>query len=329
MLYAVLKKLLFQLNPEAAHGLTLNSLKCLQKIGMLSFYSKPLLPCHVMGLHFPNPIGLAAGLDKNGEYIDALAALGFGFIEIGTITRFPQPGHPKPRLFRLEKEQALINRFGFNSKGIDYVIQQLKKTQYKGILGINIGKNKETPLEFALEDYVYLFRHVAPYASYITINISSPNTENLRQLQHGEILQHLLQTLKQEQSAQPRYVPLVVKISPDLTREELRGMAEILLDTTIDAVIATNTTVARNGISNPLGEETGGLSGAPLRSKALSLLRELHAIFNNRIPIIASGGLMSAESAQERWANGAALIQLYTGLIYRGPGLIAESLPGS
>lgn len=284
-----------------------------------------------MGLHFNNRIGLAAGFDKNGEYIDALAKLGFGFIEVGTVTPKPQKGNPKPRLFRLQQAEAVINRLGFNNKGVDYLVEQLKKTRYRGVLGINIGKNKNTPNEQAVEDYIYCFKRVLPFASYVTINISSPNTPELRHLQHGELLQQLLHTLKQEQLAyhgtQQKYVPLVVKIAPDLTEDELQQMAKIFLQEKIDGVIATNTTLKREGVEGlPFASETGGLSGKPLAKAATAVIKQLSGMLENKIPIIGCGGVMSAADVEEKLAAGASLIQIYTGLIYQGPGLIKKAI---
>jgi dihydroorotate dehydrogenase len=284
-------------------------------------------PFELMGLNFKNPVGLAAGLDKNGDYIGALADLGFGFLEIGTVTRKPQQGNPKPRLFRLTEHKALINRMGFNNKGVEYLVERLKKTKYKGILGINIGKNKDTSVENAADDYLYLYRRVAPFASYVTINISSPNTEGLRSLQHGELLQSLLRSLKKEQALilelEKKYVPLVVKIAPDLVQPELEQIADIFLTEKMDGVIATNTTLNRAGVeSSVYAKETGGLSGAPLREQSTEIVRRLHKLLKNRIPIIGCGGIFSAEDAEEKISAGAKLIQLYSGLIYQGPGLV-------
>ena len=330
MYYGLIKKLLFQLDPETAHGVTLKSLRLANELGLSKIFPAiPASPREVMGLQFPNPIGLAAGLDKNGEYIDALAALGFGFIEIGTITPKPQEGNPRPRIFRLPEQEAIINRLGFNNKGCDYLVEQLKKLKYKGILGINIGKNLTTPVENAVLDYVYAYRAVVPYASYITVNISSPNTEGLRDLQHGELLRSLLHALKQEQArflaTQKKYVPLVVKIAPDLTEDELKNIAEIFLAEKVDGVIATNTTVKRIGVENsPYVNETGGLSGKPLFASATKIVKQLQDILQNKIPIIAVGGISSKEDAKEKFAAGASLLQIYTGLIYQGPALIRE-----
>lgn len=323
-MYSLLKKILFCFDPERAHHLTLEALQLAEKLGFSRLikpdYSHPM---KVMSLDFPHPIGLAAGLDKNGDYIDALAMLGFGFIEVGSITLKPQPGNPKPRLIRLEKESAIINRMGFNNKGVDYMIERLKNTKYRGILGINIGKNKDTPLDNAVEEYVTVQRQVQPYASYVTINISSPNTEKLRDLQHGDMLKILLNALKQEQAtffaATKKYVPLVVKISPDLSQDELRDMANIFLDTKIDGIIATNTTLNRFDLNI---QESGGLSGKPLTHLSTDVIKKLNQLLQGRIPIIGCGGIMTANDGKEKLAVGASLLQIYTGLIYQGPGLV-------
>jgi len=330
MCYSLIKKFLFCLSPERAHYFTLQSLRLAQRLRLTPF-SPPFIssPREIMGLQFPNPLGLAAGLDKNGEYIDALAALGFGFIEVGTVTPRPQHGNLLPRLFRLPEHEAIINRMGFNNKGVDYLVEQLKKTRFKGILGVNIGKNRDTAIENAVTDYLYVLRRIISFASYITINISSPNTENLRQLQHGELLQDLLQALKAEQALffanHNKYVPLVVKISPDLMLEELTQMCRIFLAEKIDGIIATNTTINRDGVElSPLAAETGGLSGKPLGIRATEIIKKLHMLLEDKIPIIGCGGISSAEDAQEKMAAGASLIQIYTGLIYQGPKLIRE-----
>lgn len=325
MYYSLLKKLLFQLDPETSHDLTLQALNIAHALKLTKLFSQKNSPCEVMGLQFPNRVGLAAGLDKNGDYIDALAALGFGFIEIGTIVPKPQEGNPKPRLFRLVEQEAIINRMGFNSKGVDYLVQKLQHIKFNGILGINIGKNRDTPNEKALDDYLLCFKRVAAYASYITINISSPNTQGLRDLQHGDALTQLLRALKQEQAAQKKYVPLVVKISPDLTQQELRDTAEIIVTEKMDGVIATNTTLKRDGVEDsPFAKETGGLSGKPLTVLNTTVIKELREVLQDKIPIIGCGGIFSAQDAQEKFSTGAKLIQVYSGLIYRGPGLIAE-----
>jgi dihydroorotate dehydrogenase len=323
-MYSILKKILFCLDPETAHKVSLESLKLLANLGFIS-PSKATKPVELMGLKFPNPIGLAAGLDKNGDYIEALAALGFGFIEIGTVTPKPQSGNPKPRLFRLVEEEALINRLGFNNKGLDYVVNRLKKTKYKGILGVNIGKNRDTPIENAQDDYILGFRAVAPFASYVTVNISSPNTAGLRDLQQSDLLSILLKKLKQEQSLQKKYVPLVVKIAPDLLPDDVKNIADILLHEKIDGVIATNTTVSREGVeSSSLAKETGGLSGKPLTHNATQIIKNLALALNNKIPIIGCGGISSAKDGGDKISAGASLVQVYTGLIYQGPKLIQD-----
>ena len=284
-------------------------------------------PRTIMGLTFPNPVGLAAGLDKNGDYIDALGALGFGFIEIGTVTPKPQIGNPKPRLFRLTEQEAIINRMGFNNKGIEHVVSRLEKTKYKGILGINIGKNKDTPLEKAIDDYLTGFRAFWKFASYITINISSPNTPGLRDLQQDDLLKSLLCVLKQEQQSvllnHKKYVPLVVKIAPDISEEELHSIAAVLLKEKVDGVIATNTTIQREGVENsPYAKEAGGLSGKPLLTRSTQVISHLNAVLQDQIPIIASGGVMDEQAAQQKYAAGAKLLQVYSGFIYSGPGIV-------
>ncbi len=330
MFYSLIKKLLFIFPPETAHAVTLKLLRLAHSLRLIKkFISTYSAPSAVMGLQFVNAVGLAAGLDKNGDYIDALADLGFGFLEVGTVTRYPQIGNPQPRLFRLIQDEALINRMGFSNKGVDYLVERLKSIRYQGILGINIGKNRDTTLENAVDDYLYLFRAVAPYASYVTINISSPNTEGLRDLQHGELLQVLLQSLKKEQALQSanlkKYIPLVVKVAPDLTLLELEKMADIFLAEKIDGVIATNTTLNRVGVKNTmLAKETGGLSGKPLTARSTTVVAQLHSLLKNKIPIIACGGIFNSMDAQAKIAAGASLVQLYTGLIYQGPGLIAK-----
>ena len=329
MPYSLIRNCLFVFNPEVAHKLTLILLRCLYWLKFTKLFAKKVVPCRVMGLNFSNSIGLAAGFDKNGEYIDALADLGFGFIEVGTVTPKPQDGNPKPRIFRVTAARAIINRLGFNNKGVDYLVEQLKKTRYQGVLGINIGKNKDTPNENAVDDYLYCFKRVISYASYITINLSSPNTPELRNLQHGELLRNLLHALKQEQqvfhATEQKYVPIVVKISPDLTPEELQQMAEVFLAEKIDGVIATNTTLKRDAVDGLLhASEAGGLSGEALTRQSTMIIKQLSQLLGNKIPIIGCGGVMGAEDAREKMAAGASLIQVYTGLIYCGPGLIGE-----
>lgn len=330
-LYTLMRPLLFQFDPETAHHLALASLSWLNRLGLLKKPHSNAPPIRVMGIDFPNPIGLAAGLDKNGDYIDALAALGFGFIEIGTITPRAQSGNPKPRLFRLSEAQAIINRMGFNNKGVDYLVNQVKKAQFRGVLGINIGKNFDTPLEKAHLDYLFCLDRVYPYAGYIVINISSPNTPQLRQLHYGETLDKLLACLKNrhtELAAQHhKYVPLVIKIAPDLTQEEITYLAQLCLAKGIDGIIATNTTTSREAVSGLThASESGGLSGRPLFQTAQSVVTQLHRSLEGKIPIIACGGIMNAENAQTMLQAGACLIQLYTGLIYKGPGLVTKIL---
>ena len=284
-----------------------------------------------MGLDFPNPIGLAAGLDKNGEYINALATFGFGFIEIGTVTPRPQSGNLKPRLFRITQANAIINRLGFNNDGVDAVVQNIEKANYQGILGINIGKNYDTPMEKACDDYLECMRKVYCYASYIVINISSPNTPNLRVLQNSEELDHLLSTLKSEQikltNEYGKYTPLVVKIAPDLNSSQVISIATLLIKHKIDGVIATNSTLSRGEVENfSNSKESGGLSGSPLTKTATNIIRQLHAVLKGTVPIIGVGGIMCASDAQEKIDAGASLIQIYTGLIYQGPELVRDAV---
>jgi dihydroorotate dehydrogenase len=282
-----------------------------------------------MGIRFPNPVGLAAGLDKNGEYIDALARLGFGFIEVGTVTPRPQPGNPRPRMFRLPAARAVINRLGFNNDGVERLVENVKRARYRGVLGINIGKNADTPLARAADDYVACLRAVYPVASYVTVNVSSPNTRDLRSLQQGPALDDLLGALKSEQRQltlrHSRHVPLTVKIAPDLDAGQLPALADALLHHHVDAVIATNTTTARDGVAgSPHAGEAGGLSGAPVTERSTRVLRELARILGSTIPVIGVGGIMSGVDARAKIAAGATLVQVYTGLIYRGPALVRE-----
>jgi dihydroorotate dehydrogenase len=283
-----------------------------------------------MGLSFPNPVGLAAGLDKNGEYINGLAALGFGYIEIGTITPLPQPGNPLPRLFRLPEAQAIINRMGFNNQGVDALIANVQRANYSGILGINIGKNAATPMEQAADDYLICLRKVYAYANYVTVNISSPNTKNLRQLQDEAALNNLLSLLKAEQQKladlHGKYVPIALKIAPDMESEQITQISQLLMKHRIDGVIATNTTLSRVGVENiPQGDETGGLSGAPVREKANIVIRQLARELHNELPIIGVGGILSGADALDKIKAGASLVQIYSGLIYTGPSLIRDS----
>lgn len=334
-MYSLLRPLLFSLQPESSHNLSLSLLNKAEKLHALGFLAVeiPNNPVTVMGLRFPNAVGMAAGLDKNGDYFNALGALGFGFVEIGTITPKPQPGNDKPRLFRLPQAQAIINRMGFNNKGVDHLVEQVKQRRYQGILGINIGKNASTPVENAVDDYVICMQKVYAHADYITVNISSPNTQGLRSLQFGDALQKLLSQLKetqqQLQSQYGRYVPFAVKIAPDMNLEETEQVAPILLANQIDAVIATNTTLGREGVENlPFGNETGGLSGLPVQQKSTLMIRNLKSLMGEKMPIIGVGGINDAESAAEKIRAGASLVQIYTGFIYKGPALIAEAAKG-
>jgi dihydroorotate dehydrogenase len=284
-----------------------------------------------MGIRFPNPVGLAAGLDKNGDYIDALARLGFGFIEIGTVTPRPQPGNPRPRLFRLPAANAVINRLGFNNDGVDRLVENVRRATFHGVLGINIGKNADTPLDRAADDYVACLRKVYPHASYVAVNISSPNTRDLRLLQQAGELGHLLETIKAEQrrlaDAHGRLVPVAVKIAPDLDAQQIAGIAGVLRRHRVEAVIATNTTTARDGVAGMAhAAETGGLSGAPLAARSTGVVREITRALQGAIPVIAVGGIMRGADAVEKVAAGASLVQIYTGLVYRGPGLVGECL---
>jgi len=329
--YTLLRPALFTLDPETAHDATLTSLNTAHCLGLSRLIPKPQEdPRQVMGLYFPNPVGLAAGLDKNGDCINGLAALGFGFIEIGTITPRPQPGNPRPRLFRLPEAQAIINRMGFNNHGVDVLVANVERANFKGVLGINIGKNADTPIEKAADDYLICLRKVYAHASYVTVNISSPNTKNLRQLQGGDELDALLTRLKNEQDAlaqqHAKYVPLALKIAPDLDAEQIKQIASLLVMHRIDAVIATNTTLARDGVQGLVhGDETGGLSGAPMKEKSTAVIRALSAELGGALPIIGVGGISSGADAVEKMQAGASLVQIYSGLIYRGQSLVTEA----
>jgi len=331
MPYSLLRPLLFALDAETAHHLTLKALKTMQRIGLAGAPAPRPAACarRVMGVDFPNPVGLAAGLDKNGAYIDALAALGFGFIEVGTVTPRPQPGNPRPRLFRIREAEAVVNRMGFNNYGVDRLVDNVRRADYRGVLGINIGKNFDTPIERAADDYLHCLRKVYALASYVTVNISSPNTKNLRQLQEAGELENLLGALKTEQrrlaDQHGKYVPLALKIAPDLDGAQVGVIAGLLRKHGIDAVIATNTTLARDGVAGlPHGTEAGGLSGAPLTQRSTAIVRQLGNALGGSLPIIGVGGIMSGADAEQKITAGASLVQLYTGLVYRGPRLVAE-----
>ncbi|MBX3647563.1 MAG: quinone-dependent dihydroorotate dehydrogenase [Rhodocyclaceae bacterium] len=332
MLYQFARPLLFALDAETAHDLTLASLRTAHALHFPVACTAPQgTPVSVMGLEFPNRIGLAAGLDKNGECIEGLAALGFGHIEIGTVTPRPQPGNPKPRLFRLPLRQAIINRMGFNNHGVDTLVENVRRSTYKGILGINIGKNFDTPIERAVDDYLACLRKVYPHAGYVTVNISSPNTKNLRQLQGASELDGLLAPLKREQEVlaqqHGRHVPLALKIAPDLDEAQVQAIADALRRHRFDAAIATNTTLSREGVEHLAhADEAGGLSGRPVFEKSTTVLGALSRCLGNEIPLIGVGGVMDGKTARAKLEAGAQLVQVYTGLIYRGPALVKEAI---
>ncbi|MGO1061633.1 quinone-dependent dihydroorotate dehydrogenase [Acinetobacter lwoffii] len=328
MLYSLARPLLFSLAPERAHELTLSLLKSSHKMGLMR-QNVAAKPVTCMGIEFPNPVGLAAGLDKNGAYIDALAGQGFGFIEIGTITPRPQSGNPHPRLFRLPQAKAIINRMGFNNDGVDQLVENVKAAKFKGILGINIGKNADTPVEKAVDDYLICLEKVYNYASYITVNISSPNTKNLRSLQSGDALTELLETLKKRQlelaQEYQHYVPLVLKVAPDLDNSDIAFIAKQLLQFKIDGLIVTNTTLSREGVEGlEHAEEAGGLSGAPVFEKSTACLAAFAAVLKGQIPLIGVGGILSGADAVAKKQAGASLVQVYSGLIYTGPKLVKD-----
>ncbi|AAZ27554.1 quinone-dependent dihydroorotate dehydrogenase [Colwellia psychrerythraea] len=335
MFYPAIRKVLFQFDAETIHELTIKGLKSTGKSPFNAFYKQTVQdkPLTVMGINFPNPVGLAAGLDKNGECINAFDAMGFGFVEVGTVTPRPQPGNDKPRIFRLPEANAVINRMGFNNKGVDYLVSQVQAANFKGILGINIGKNKDTPEENAKDDYLHCMRKVYDLATYITVNISSPNTPGLRSLQYGDALNELLAALKAEQTILTekygKYIPLAVKIAPDLTGDEVKSIAKSLIDNGIDGVIATNTTLSREGVEGlQFGTEQGGLSGQPVKEKSTLVIKLLSEALNNKLPIIGVGGIASSDDANEKLEAGASLVQVYTGFIYQGPPLVKEIVNG-
>jgi len=332
-LYPFARPFLFALDPETAHDIAFAGLDRAAKLRVASLAAPrvPDDPVEVMGIAFRNRVGLAAGLDKNGAHVDGLATFGFGFIEVGTITPRAQPGNPRPRMFRLPRKRALINRLGFNNEGVEALLRNVERARYRGVLGINIGKNFDTPNERAADDYLACLRAVYPKAHYVTVNISSPNTKGLRDLQAEDTLAALLKALKREQRAlaqeHGRYVPLAIKIAPDLTDDAVRGIARVLVAHKMDAVIATNTTLARDAVTGlPHAEEAGGLSGAPLFERSTEVVRVLARALDGAIPIIGVGGIDDGKRAAAKIEAGAALVQVYTGLIYRGPALVGESV---
>ena len=331
MIYPLFRPLLFALDPETAHEMTFAGLDLAARCGAARAFSRHLPPSPVtaMGLQFPNRVGLAAGLDKNAAHIDGLAALGFGFIECGTVTPRAQPGNPKPRLFRIPEREALINRLGFNNDGVERFVANVARASWQGIVGINIGKNFDTSNAHAADDYLACLRAVYARASYVTVNVSSPNTKGLRDLQSEEVLAGLLVALKAEQQRladkHAKYTPIAVKIAPDLAPSAIGGIARVLVRQKIDAVIATNTTLARDAVKGRShADEAGGLSGRPLREQATAVVARIAKALDGALPVIGVGGIMSGTDAREKIDAGATLVQLYTGLIYRGPSLVAE-----
>jgi dihydroorotate dehydrogenase len=329
--YALARPFLFCLDAERAHDLALISIEAAYRTGLnpLLAEKSKLLPAKVFGIEFPNPVGLAAGLDKNGAHVDALAALGFGFIEIGTTTPRAQPGNPKPRMWRLAEQEAVINRLGFNNVGVDTLLRNVEKARFSGVLGINIGKNKDTPNERAVDDYLFCLERVYVRASYVTVNVSSPNTQGLRDLQEEETLKRFVGTLREAQerlaAKHGARKPMLLKIAPDLSDTELDSIADVLLKSGIDGLICTNTTIDRSAVAGARhASETGGLSGRPLFHKATSVLHGMAQRLGGRIPLIGVGGILSGDDAAAKIEAGASLVQFYSGMIYRGPGLIRE-----
>ena len=329
--YPLARAALFRLEPEVAHALTLKTLQAQACSGVsrVAYPSVPDNPRTVMGIRFANPVGLAAGADKNGECIEGFGALGFGFIELGGVTPRPQPGNPQPRMFRLPAAHAIINRLGFNNQGVDQLAERLKKHTYKGVIGVNLGKNLDTPLEKATDDYLICYEKIYAHAQFATINISSPNTKNLRQLQGESELSPLLKAMKAKQAAlaqqHGKLVPLSVKIAPDLEEDQIEGIAKLLVKHQLDAVTATNTTISRTAVAGmPHADETGGLSGAPVLETSNRVIRRLAHHLDGELPIIGVGGILSGADAKAKMDAGAALVQFYTGMIYRGPALVSE-----
>jgi dihydroorotate dehydrogenase len=337
-MYRSIRSLLFRLEPEQAHVLTLRLIRFADffpglREALRAYFAAPSYPVQALGVSFPNPVGLAAGYDKDGLGWRGLACLGFGHIEVGTVTVRPQPGNPKPRVFRLVDEQGLINRLGFPGRGADFVARRLKGRRPAGlVLGVNLGKNKDTPLEEAAMDYLALLRIFAPLGDYLAINVSSPNTVGLRRLQGRQALLSLLKVLADERKKQEallgRRVPIVVKLAPDLNDEELDDALDVIQSTGMNGVIATNTTIGRNGLVSPLAKETGGLSGAPLRQISTAMIRRICQITSGKLPVIGVGGIDSPQSAREKLDAGACLVQIFTGMIYQGPGLVKKIISG-
>lgn len=332
-MYTAVRQLLFCLDAERAHDLSLKAIEAAYRIGISPLLVKTPepLPLKAFGIEFPNPVGLAAGLDKNGEYLEPLAALGFGFVELGTVTPKPQLGNSKPRMFRLPQSEAIINRLGFNNHGVNYLVKNVERSRYQGVLGINIGKNKDTPNTEAVDDYLFCLERVYALASYITVNISSPNTQGLRDLQQKETLQRLIATLRERQeklaAQHHQRKPMLLKIAPDLSETELDSIARVLLANDVDGVICTNTTTDHSAIFGQLhADESGGLSGRPLFVKATEVLQQMAKRLNGHIPLIGVGGILSGTDAAKKISAGARLVQFYTGMIYRGPTLISESV---
>lgn len=329
-MYDLVRRALFTLSPETSHDFSLDTLSALQRLGLLHLLPQPRVEARktVWDIEFPNAVGLAAGLDKNADYLDALGQLGFGFIEVGTVTPRPQPGNPKPRLFRLPESEAIINRMGFNNKGVDYLVERVGKARYKGVIGINIGKNKATPEEKALDDYLYCLDRVYPHADYVVVNLSSPNTPGLRNLQFGDALTGLLDGLKARQAslaADWGRRPILIKIAPDMTGEEIDQVAAVFNDYRVDGVVATNTTLSRARVQGQEhAEEAGGLSGRPLFEDANRVLEAFRDRLHDDIPLIGVGGITYGRDARIKVQAGADLVQLYTGFIYKGPKLVRE-----
>ncbi len=331
ILYPFARSAMFRLDPEDAHALTMRSLNALAATGTTRLIAPAIKadPRTVMGITFPNPVGLAAGADKNGECIKGFGALGFGFIELGGVTPRPQPGNPKPRVFRLPKARGIINRLGFNNLGVDFLVERMKEAHHKGIVGVNLGKNLDTPLDTAVEDYAHCYVKTYPHVQFATINVSSPNTKNLRQLQNEDELTGIMKRMKREQvrlsDRHGKYVPILLKIAPDLEDAQIEAVARLLAKHQMDGVIATNSTIARDAVQGQThADEAGGLSGAPVFEPSNRVIRQLAHHLDGALPIIGVGGIMSGKDAQAKIDAGASLVQFYTGLIYRGPGLISE-----